>query len=459
MKFERRIYLGIAIILIGFLPLVFGAFLSIRKVVQEQNRLVSTNAQAVLFVERLRYIASSKQALVPVYVLSGDSRFIEALESRTREFDEIVDQIDKIDDDPELQKLIDEIRDVSKKLNGLEKPGVKIRTETSSEEADAFFRSRGGPLTDRTKQLIEQLVALEADKLAKAQKESDETVQQVIVALAVFCIFALVLAALVGRLIVKVLNQKRQYDSAQQELMTKIQKLAAARKETLEVVSHDLKNPLAAIKMALQMMKAENSKLDTKTGLGVIGRSTDSMERLVKDLLDHVKMESGTLNLEQSDCDVAQLGYDLARRFETLAAEKNIQILAKIPNRPLTVRCDLNRIEQAITNLVGNALKFTPAEGQVRFEIQELKNAIAITVTDTGCGMNPDQIPHIFERFWQARETSHQGTGLGLAITKSIVDAHGGRIFVESSVGKGSKFTILLPQNTASRKLELEANQ
>lgn len=456
MKFERRIYLGIAIILIGFLPLVFGAFLSIRKVVQEQNRLVSTNAQAVLFVERLRYIASSKQALVPIYVLSGDSRFIEALESRTREFNEIVDQIDKIDDDPELQKLIDELRDVAKELNGLEKPGVKIRSEATSEEADAYFKTRGGPLTDRSKQLIERLVALEADKLAKAQKESDETVQQVIVALAVFCIFALVLAAVVGRLIVKVLNQKRQYDSSQQALMAKVQKLAAARKETLEVVSHDLKNPLAAIKMALQMMKAENSKLDLKTGLGVIGRSTDSMERLVKDLLDHVKMESGTLTLEQTNCDLAQLGHDLTRRFETLAAEKKIQIVAKIPSRPLMAKCDLNRIEQAVTNLVGNALKFTPPEGQVRFEIQELKNAIAITVADTGCGMNEEQIPHIFERFWQARETSHKGTGLGLAITKSIVDAHGGKILVESTVGKGSKFTILLPQILASRKLDFD---
>lgn len=456
MKFERRIYLGIAIILIGFLPLVFGAFISIRKVVQEQNHLVSTNAQAVLFVERLRYIASTKRALLPIYVLSGDERFIEALEGREKEFDEIVDQIDEIDDEPAFQKLIDEIRDVSRELNNLQKPGIELHEKTTTEKANDYFHARRGPLGDRSRKLIEQLVTLEADKLAKAQRESDQTVQQVIVALAVFCIFALVLAALVGRLIVKVLNQKREYDLTQAQLMTKVQKLSAARKETLEVVSHDLKNPLGAIKMTLQMMKAENSKLDLKTGLAVIGRSVDSMERLVKDLLDHVKMESGTLTLEQNNCDLTQLAIDLARRFEALGAEKNVRIVSKIPNNALVVKCDLSRVEQAITNLMGNALKFTPANGQVRFEIQELKNAVAIIVADSGCGMTEEQIPHIFERFWQARETANKGTGLGLAITKSIVDAHGGKIMVESTLGKGSKFTILLPQITTSRKLDFD---
>jgi signal transduction histidine kinase len=132
---------------------------------------------------------------------------------------------------------------------------------------------------------------------------------------------------------------------------------------------------------------------------------------------------------------------------KALAASNRLQLKSDVaPDLP-PVLVDRHRILQVLNNLIGNAIKFTPPGGAVTVRVQQTEDDIQFCIEDTGSGIAPDEIPHIFDRFWQARKTARLGTGLGLFLVKGIVEAHGGRVWVESTLGEGSKFFFTLPFN------------
>jgi signal transduction histidine kinase len=169
------------------------------------------------------------------------------------------------------------------------------------------------------------------------------------------------------------------------------------------------------------------------------------MNRLIEDLLDTVQLESGKLRLALEDIDVSALFRQTEEVFRPLAIRSHISLVAEPPAEGMRVRADPIRITQALGNLLGNALKFTPEGGEVRFCASSGDGQVVIEVTDTGPGIPPEQAAHLFEHFWQARRNDKRGVGLGLTIAKGIVEAHGGRIWCTSTPGAGSTFSIALP--------------
>jgi CheY-like chemotaxis protein len=177
-----------------------------------------------------------------------------------------------------------------------------------------------------------------------------------------------------------------------------------------------------------------------------IARRAGEMNRLIQDLLDISSIDAGRLRLEKSRQGVPRMLEEALAVWESLAAQKSLGINCECPSADeLDLDCDPNRILQVLNNLVGNAIKFTEPGGSIHVRVEPRANDVCFSVTDSGPGIPEADLPHIFDRFTRASTTARRGTGLGLSIAKGIVEAHGGRIWVESQAGVGSTFYFTLP--------------
>jgi len=221
------------------------------------------------------------------------------------------------------------------------------------------------------------------------------------------------------------------------------------KEQLLAMVSHDLKNPVHSLMVGITLIQKTLSPDALRKASNILdgmSRSLKGMNHLIGDLLSVSKLESGTMTLEIQEHSVAELLKDVMHLLQPIAVERGISLeVVRDPNTDRTIRVDRNRLLQVLSNLIGNALKFTPPQGQVRLTVEEGHRETQFIVSDTGSGIAKENLPYVFDRFWQARQTQRLGTGLGLSIAKGIVEAHGGRIWVESEFGKGSTFGFTIP--------------
>jgi PAS domain S-box-containing protein len=254
----------------------------------------------------------------------------------------------------------------------------------------------------------------------------------------------LALAHELGRRAGVVIDSARLYEEA---------RLAAvAREATLAVVSHDLRTPLQAILFSsVQLANASAEKDPVKAGDALvrsahrIRRAAETMDRLIRDLLDLASIDAGRFTMDPVEHDAGAIVADDLDLFRPLAAEKSLALQVQGPGEPLPVTCDRARILQVLSNLIGNAIKFTPEGGSIVVRVRREADAALFSVSDTGPGIRANDLPHLFDRYWQVGRSSRSGIGLGLAIAKKLVEAHGGFIAVESVVGRGTTFTFTLP--------------
>lgn len=222
-----------------------------------------------------------------------------------------------------------------------------------------------------------------------------------------------------------------------------------ARDDMIGIVSHDLRNPVNAVKMLTGVMLDRKGQEPLSTELGsyasVIRQAAQQMDELIRDLLDVTRVEAGRLTVNAGSENTEEMLSDALRTLAPVAAEKQLTLRLNAPDDLPPVMADAERFGQAISNLVGNAVKFSQPGAEITVRVAVLDNELLFSVSDKGQGMTAEQLSHAFDRFWQSSRTDRQGAGLGLAITKGIVDAHGGRIWAESSPGVGSTFYFTLP--------------
>ncbi|MEA2762537.1 MAG: hypothetical protein QOD47_1821 [Gemmatimonadaceae bacterium] len=271
----------------------------------------------------------------------------------------------------------------------------------------------------------------------------------------------------IGALTLVTSGSGRRYDEADLSLAADVARRAAvvveharlfhhaeqatrARDDVLAVVAHDLRNPLNTVTMAISLMLETTpvERTQERRQQEIVRRAADRMNRMIQDLLDVKRMETGHLGIDVKAESPEVLVNDTIDMLRPLASGSGIVMEASIAENLPAVLADAARIQQVLSNLVGNAVKFTPREGQITIAADPIEGEVRFAVIDTGPGIPPEQMPHIFGRFWQARSSDRRGIGLGLAIAKGIVEAHNGRIWVESQVGFGSTFYFTLPSAT-----------
>jgi signal transduction histidine kinase len=234
--------------------------------------------------------------------------------------------------------------------------------------------------------------------------------------------------------------------SQEQESHQKTRATLTTREEFLAIVSHDLRNPLNNISMAAQNLLEEPA--DVKELASMINRSAGEMLGLIQDLLDVERIAAGKLTLYVEQHDVGEIIKHAAEQLQGAAAAKGVTLKAEPRDVCGCVVCDRSRVMQVLSNLIGNAIKFTPAKGQICVSCQRTGpdgKEVQVSVSDTGEGIAPEKIKTIFERFSQIHNQDRRGIGLGLYIARMMVEEHPGRIWVDSKVGEGSTFHFTLP--------------
>lgn len=237
------------------------------------------------------------------------------------------------------------------------------------------------------------------------------------------------------------------------EIMTKTnaENALISRDQYLAIVSHDLRNPLGAVSLRTGLLKkaVESNNIDPEKflkSLDAIERNVAHMDRMINDLLDVERLSNGQLVLNKEDCDMADLLHECKILFEPAFKNQSFTMQIEIEDAPLMVNIDHDRILQVLSNLIGNALKFTPTGGIVKLSAEHSGNNVTVTVSDNGPGIPEEQRKEIFERFSQLRSNDRRGLGLGLFIAKWLVEAHDGKIIVKSEINKGSQFCFTLPK-------------
>jgi len=228
------------------------------------------------------------------------------------------------------------------------------------------------------------------------------------------------------------------------------------RRELISNVSHDLRTPLATLHGYVDTLLLKNDELDAPERehyLEITRKHARRLAELIDDLFELSKLDSGSMPLALETFSLSELLHDILQDFELEARRRNVTLQLAGEPRPAMVHADIGLVQRVLENLIRNALEYTPAGGSVTLDISTRPQDVAVTVSDTGCGIPEDEIDNIFERYFRSshgRSSRGQSSGLGLAIVKRILDLHGSRITVSSSVNEGTRFEFNLPGAAAA---------
>jgi histidine kinase len=232
------------------------------------------------------------------------------------------------------------------------------------------------------------------------------------------------------------------------QMAEKLEKVESMRRQLIGDVSHELRTPLTAIKGSMEGLMDGVLPENDETYMGIY-READRLQRLVNDLQELSRVEAGAYELDLHPVDLLVVISAVVKRLELQFKEKGVLLEVDVPDDLPSIQADEDRIGQVLLNLVGNALQFTPSGGSVVVSAAQRNKEIKISVSDTGIGISPEDIENIFTRFYRvdkSRSRAGGGSGIGLTISKYLVEAHGGRIWVESAgLDRGSTFTFSLP--------------
>jgi signal transduction histidine kinase len=428
------------------LTLVTGvvSIVVLRSTAARKDELTIALADELSMVERLRYRAEQVVATSRGYLLTGDERYVDRFLAARRQLDADIELLAERLEPGEADYLA-RIRDSGTAYVGLAARAIERRgAEADARAVVPYFEDVLQPARILFEARLDELVRHHRGIFQLELQRSRALARRAELVIETTTLVGLLLGALLG---ITVVRQLAERFKREEEAVQDAKRAVAGREEILAVVSHDLRNPLGAILMSASVIQKRLSPAEegVRPRLETIQRAAEGMRHLIEDVLEAARIDGKTLELEREPCDAGEVLRAAAELFELRAERKSMTLVLEPPAPRLAVWADRQRLLRVLSNLLGNAVKFTPDGGEIVIRAERSGDLARFTVRDTGPGISPEQIAHLFERNWQARRSGTDGLGLGLYIARSLVERHGGKIWVDSRLGDGSTFAFTVP--------------
>jgi signal transduction histidine kinase len=422
------------------------AIRSLDRAADDRVHAMRNHELRVTFVERLRWRSELKVAAGRGYVITGDGAFREKLDQASASFKTLARDLRNLEDDPAAIALLAK---ASRAAAAYDEAQDRLRPEAGGGSSDIVnrFERELLPARNALSQAIDAYVERHRVLLeqAYAALERDRVRARTLALLSIGVGAALAAAMFWATTII--LSRSRRVE---RDALARAKAALAARDEMLGVVAHDLRNPLSVISLKAELLRETSTVEKTRRTAETIQQVSQRMEELIRSLLDVAVIEAGRFSVAPVPCDLGEVVRDACGMFEGAAQAKAIALGVHAPTA-LPVMADRERVVQVLSNLIGNAVKFTPEGGKVRMEVRSDEEGCAVVeVIDTGPGIAPGDLDRLFDRYWKRDRGAVKGTGLGLFIARGIIEAHGGRIWAASRAGSGATIAFTLPPMRAT---------
>lgn len=441
MTVRRQLGLGFSALIAVMLLIGIISVGALRTSVEANDQEARAMADRLSTVEGLRYNAEQVVSASRGFLLTGSARTSASYDQAKHRFIQRLRTLRSSLSESRAALLEEVERAGDGYLSATDRAVADRGQRTDAEGLLAYFDVVMQPAHDTLELALDHLVRDEHASYAAvvaASERADRTAALLIAG-------ATVLAILLGLILAKTTTRRiaEQFEHEQQA-REEARQASAAREEILTVVSHDLRNPLGAILISADLLKQKTLPPDVARRVTGIGNAAHRMKHLIEEVLASASMEAGTFRIAPAVEDVGALFEKTASLFERAAEEKGIRLSFSVaPGTAANV--DGERLLQVLSNLVGNALKFTPEGGDISVSAEATPDGVHFAVKDTGPGIPADALPKLFERNWQVKRGEGGGLGLGLYIAKQIVERHGARLTVESRLGEGATFSFTIP--------------
>ena len=444
MTFRNKVALGFAAtIVLGALTGAIALY-ALRLVVKAGNIVALDYSQEVIEAQSTHIAGEAMIASSRGFLLTGKSAALTKMKERRSEFFAELSRLHRLVRTDEGKRLAHEIEQLAGDyviaIDSLLKQRSNRRLPLPA--ILESFESELQPKREQLDSAIKRFVNHKQRLLDVARITSQEASSRALFMVIIVSLSAIALAITLALLLTRTLT--RLYRDAQDAIRL--------REDVLAIVSHDLQNPIGAMILNIELLsrfiEQTSNRQNFEKPLSLLRHSVHHMTRLIVNLLDISRLEAGQLPIEKGEHFPRALVKKVLLDLEPLAKDKSLRITTAFRDQNSKILCDSERIGQALSNLIGNAIKFTPAGGLITIETTLKDDKVRFTISDTGPGIPEDQLRNIFDRYKQARAQDHKrGSGLGLFIAKGIVEAHGGTISVKSILNQGSVFEFSLPTN------------
>ncbi len=444
LSFKQRLTTGFSLVLLCGVVIGAVSIHAMRSVAASQNAVAFGFLSEVVTAKDLITLAQQDVAISRGFLLTRDRLFLDDLKLVETTFTDTLNELKNrphAEADAVFFQRIDRARASHYRL--LNQALAMRKRKVGVAKVSRFFNEQVMHEFDGLERALTSFVKHREELLVKARSESVAAYSRALRLIAFLGFGAFILAA--GLAIRLTRNLTQMHEGAQRAVQ--------ARDDMLAAVSHDLRNPLTAITMGLRLILRRSSSTKSSEDLRMVttmASAADRMNRLTQDLLDVAKSTSGEFTVDIADECPHAIAQTVGASMEPPAQTGGIIFETILPEERRLIRCDRERILQVLSNLAMNAIKFTPRGGRITLSVVYDESRAIFSLRDTGTGIPEQDLAHVFSRYWRSKESGRMGgSGLGLSISKSIVETHGGEIWVESEPGQGSCFSFSIPLSRA----------
>ena len=448
---EKKSLIALSIVFVGVIVSAWIYSMNLRKTIQASNAVVNVDVRALIEVERIRNVVESQINNSLTFFLMGSSTLFDEQKKDKQTFTESLANFEKQYSLPQVPEIIKSIDSMQQQQQEIFDQAMEFRAkQTESKIVGQFYRSKVRPIHEQINKALDEIVLLHNAELERARARAQEAALgaevQIPKGMTWFTVLTGILFLGMALLVMRMLGERSRQLGDRNRLFEEAKKAVQNREEVLAAISQDLKDPLSVIHHASENMKTSFDANKINENVELIKSSVAVIDDRIKDILDQTKADTGTMTLRLDQLAVDVILDDAKLMLQPLAKQRDIRLEFNSVNPPALAFMDRERVMRVLSNLVGNAIKFSPKNSKVIVKVRSDQQFVFISIKDSGPGIPEKQLSEIFDHFWQARKTADQGPGIGLAIVKTIVEAHGGKVHVESHMGHGSTFTFSLPR-------------